>query len=432
MKSTANLVPSQAGPPTTAFPSPVDRARWRAVLARDQRHDGTFVFAVGSTGIYCRPSCPARRPKREGVRFYLLPEQAEGDGYRACRRCRPREAAARNPHVEMVRRVCAILDGEHERVPTLADLGARVGLSPFHLQRMFRRATGMTPREYTDARRIGRFKELLQRKESITMATYEAGYGSSSRLYEKTPTLLGMTPKAYRRGGAGLDIRYATAPSPLGRLLVAATPRGVCAVKLGDKDAPLIAALRREFPEAALGRDAGGLRRATATLVRALRGGAPRVDLPLDIRATAFQWKVWRALLAIPQGETRTYRQIAAIVGAPRAPRAVGRACATNPVAIAIPCHRVIREDGGLGGYAYGIGRKRRLIETERLAAARREKASGPARRGRAGQAGATRLRSRDRRSGTPARAIERESSSPSSSRTRRTPRSPAAARPQR
>ena len=270
------------------------------------------------------------------------------------------------------------------------------------------------------------------------MATYEAGYGSSSRLYEKTPKLLGMTPTAYRRGGAGMEIRYATSPSPLGRLLVAATPRGVCAVKLGDKDAPLVAALRREFPAAAIGRDVGGLRRATAALVRALRGGSPRLDLPLDIRATAFQWKVWRALLAIPQGETRTYRQIAAIVGAPRAPRAVGRACATNPVAIAIPCHRVIREDGGLGGYAYGLARKRQLLETERLAAARPAMASRPekplpsGRGGKAGQAGTTRLRSRERRSGTPASAIERESSSPSSSRTRRTPRSPAAARPQR
>lgn len=264
------------------------------------------------------------------------------------------------------------------------------------------------------------------------MATYEAGYGSSSRLYERTPKLLGMTPSAYRRGSPGIPIRYATARSPLGRLLVAATPRGLCAVKLGDRDAPLVAALRREFPAATIARDSGGLRRATAALLLALRGGAPRLDLPLDIRATAFQRKVWRALLAIPSGETRTYRQIAAAVGAPSAPRAVGRACATNPVAIAIPCHRVIREDGGLGGYAYGLARKQRLLEAERLAARRPGKAGRGGPGGAFRQAGTTRLRSRERRSGTPARAIETASSSANRSRTRRTPRSPATARPQR
>ncbi len=396
-----------------------DRARWRAVLARDARRDGTFVFAVESTGIYCRPSCPARRPRKDRVRFYLLPEHAEREGFRACRRCRPREAAARHPHAELVRRVCALLD-EEEGVPTLASLGARLHLSPFHLQRTFRRATGITPREYADARRLERFKELLQRKESITMATYEAGYGSSSRLYERTPGQLGMTPSAYRRGGTGVEIRYATTRSPLGRLLVAATPRGICAVKLGDKDAPLVAALRREYPSAAIVRDTGALRAATADLLRALQGRAPRLDLPLDIRATAFQWKVWRVLRRIPAGQTRTYRQIAAQVGAPRAPRAVGRACATNPVAVAIPCHRVIREDGGLGGYAYGLGRKQKLLEVERSAARR------------ARQKGTTRLRSMDGTSGTPASPMEMESSSRSISRTRRTPRSPAAARPHR
>ncbi len=404
----------------TSSASRADRARWRAVLSRDVRLDGSFVFAVETTGIYCRPSCPARRPRRDRVRFYLLPEHAERDGFRACRRCRPREAAVESPRVELVRRVCALIDEERERVPTLASLGARVGLSPFHLQRTFRRATGITPREYADARRMHRFKELLQGKESIGMATYEAGYGSSSRLYERTPGQLGMTPLIYRRGGEGVAIRYATTRSPLGRLLVAATPRGICAVKLGDKDAPLVAALRREYPSAAIARDAGALRAAIAALLRALEGRAPRLDLPLDLRATAFQWKVWRALQRIPAGETRTYREIAAQVGAPRAPRAVGRACATNPVAVAIPCHRVIREDGGLGGYAYGLGRKEKLLELE-WSAARRSR-----------QKGTTRLRSMERTSGTPASPMEIESSSRSISRTRRTPRSPAAARPHR
>jgi AraC family transcriptional regulator of adaptative response/methylated-DNA-[protein]-cysteine methyltransferase len=270
------------------------------------------------------------------------------------------------PHAALVRRVCAILDEEPEERITLAALAARVGLSPFHLQRTFKRLTGLTPREYADARRMGRFKQALKGKESITRITYDAGYGSASRLYERTPGYLGMTPGAYRRDGAGATIRYASAPSPLGRLLVAATELGICAVKLGDRERPLLAALRREYRAAEIRPDASALRGEIAALVRLAQGGTPRVDLPLDVRATAFQWKVWRALRAIPRGETRSYRDIARSIGAPRAARAVGRACATNPVAVLIPCHRAVRADGGLGGYAYGLGRKRALLDLER------------------------------------------------------------------
>lgn len=276
---------------------------------------------------------------------------------------RPRAA---HPHADLVRRVCAILDEDAEERITLATLAGRVGLSPFHLQRTFRRLTGLTPREYADARRMGRFKQALKGKESITRVTYDAGYGSASRIYERTPGHLGMTPGAYRRDGAGAAIRYASVPTPLGRLLVAATEQGICAVKLGDREGPLLAALRREYAAAEIRRDPGGLRRETAALLRLASGAAPRVELPLDIRATAFQWRVWRALQAIPRGETRSYGQIAGSIGAPRSMRAVGRACATNPVAVVIPCHRAVRADGGLGGYAYGLDRKRRLLELER------------------------------------------------------------------
>lgn len=281
------------------------------------------------------------------------------------------------PQAALVRRVCAILDEDAEERITLTQLAARVGLSPFHLHRTFRRLTGLTPREYADARRMGRFKAALRGKESITMLTYDAGYGSSSRLYERTPGYLGMTPGAYRRGGAGASIRYASAATPLGRLLVAATEKGICAVKLGESEGPLVRALRKEYEAAAIRPDAAGLRGEIAALVRLAQGAAPRVDLPLDVRATAFQWKVWRALRAIPRGETRTYLQIARSIGSPRGMRAVGRACATNPVAVLIPCHRAVRTDGGLGGYAYGLARKRKLLDLERTKGGRGRRLSG-------------------------------------------------------
>jgi AraC family transcriptional regulator of adaptative response/methylated-DNA-[protein]-cysteine methyltransferase len=346
--------------------------RWLAILRRDGREDGRFVFGVRSTGIYCRPSCPARKPGRVQVVFFPDSPAAEHAGFRACRRCRPREVAA-HPHALLVRRVCAHIEerAPEERV-TLTALARVAGLSPHHLQRTFLRATGISPRQYADAVRLNALKERLRRKEPVTMAMTEAGYGSSSRLYERSPEALGMTPGDYRAGGPGTRIGYTVAKSPIGALLVAATERGVCSVKIGGDDASLRAALRSEFPAAQVRRDEAALGRWVRAIVRHLSGEDTRLDVPVDVRATAFQWRVWEALRAIPYGETRSYQEIARIVGTPKAARAVGRACATNPVAIIIPCHRVVRGDGSLGGYAYGLGVKRKLIDTERAQAEQR------------------------------------------------------------
>ncbi len=349
-----------------------DEERWRAVEARDPQFDGGFVYAVGSTGIYCRQSCPSRRPRRRNVRFYAVPEAAERAGFRACLRCRPRAARARDTRIEAVRRACRFIadhgaDGR-DGAPTLAALGAHVGLSPHHLQRSFKAAMGITPRQYHDALRLDRLKGLLRNGDHVSGALYEAGYGSSSRLYEKAPSQLGMTPAAYRRGGKGARIAYSIADCPLGRLLVAATARGLCAVRLGDDGGVLEAGLRDEFPAARIARDDAGLGRWVSALVAHLDGRRPHLDLPIDVRATAFQRLVWEALRAIPYGATRSYGEIARAIGRPTATRAVARACATNPVAVVVPCHRVVRADGGLGGYRWGVGRKRALIDSERAA----------------------------------------------------------------
>lgn len=348
--------------------------RWRAIRTRDARQDGRFVFGVRSTGIYCRPSCPARKPARRHVVFFPDAAAAEYGGFRACKRCHPRDTEP-HPHAELVRRVCAYIE-EHaaeERV-TLEALARVARLSPHHLQRTFAGATGISPRQYADAVRLSALKDRLRRKEPVTMAMTEAGYGSSSRLYERSPQALGMTPGDYRAGGAGARIAYTVAKSPIGALLVAATERGVCSLKIGGDDASLGRALREEFPAAEVRRDEAALGRWVRAIVNHLSGKGTRLDLPLDVRATAFQWRVWEALRAIPYGETRTYQEIARRVGSPLASRAVGRACATNPVAILIPCHRVVRGDGSLGGFAYGLGVKRTLIDAE----ARRKGSGAP------------------------------------------------------
>jgi AraC family transcriptional regulator of adaptative response/methylated-DNA-[protein]-cysteine methyltransferase len=342
-----------------------EEACWRAVLARDASRDGTFVYAVRSAGLYCRPSCPARRPRRRQVVFYPVPEVARRCGYRPCRRCRP-DGDGADPQVELVRRTCRHIEANLEGVLTLADLGAQAGLSPAHLQRVFKRVTGISPRQYADACRLGLLKARLKEQRTVTMALYEAGYGSSSRLYERAAAQLGMTPATYRHGGRSMTIRYTLADCPLGRLLLAATEKGVCAVYLGDADATLEAELKREYPAAALGRDDGALSGWLGELLGHLGGGQPHLDLPLDVRATAFQWRVWQELRAIPYGSTRTYREVAEALGRPKAARAVARACATNPVSVLIPCHRVVRGDGGLGGYRWGLGRKQALLEKEK------------------------------------------------------------------
>jgi AraC family transcriptional regulator of adaptative response/methylated-DNA-[protein]-cysteine methyltransferase len=322
---------------------------------------------VRSTGIYCRPSCPAKKPGRAQVVFYDAPGDAERAGFRACLRCRPRERAPEPPEAALVRRVCRYIEenADLERV-TLDALAKEVGLSPFHLQRTFRRAMGISPRQYADAFRLERLKTHLKRKEPVTMAMYEAGYGSSSRLYERAPEQLGMTPGDYKAGGPDQEIAFAVTPTPIGPMLVAATARGICSVRIGGSERAMRDGLEREFPAAKLRRDENALGRWVRAIVEHLEGKLPRLDLPVDARATAFQWRVWEELRAIPYGETRSYEEVARLVGKPRAARAVGRACATNPVAIVIPCHRVVRTDGSLGGYAWGLGVKQALLDGER------------------------------------------------------------------
>ena len=339
--------------------------KWQQVMARDARQDGRFVFAVRTTGVYCRPSCPSRRPRRESVEFFAGPNEAERAGYRACLRCKPTEISAQAQYVTRARQ---LLDNA-EGVVTLAQLSRRVGLSPFHLQRLFKRATGLSPREYQSARRMQQVKTGLRQGEAVTTALYDAGFGSPSRLYEKAPQQLGMTPGEYRRGGVGATIVFAIAPTALGRILVAATARGLCAVRFGETASDLEHDLRREFHAASLQRDELAMKKYVDPLVAAIRGENTIIDLPLDVRATAFQMKVWEKLRQIPRGETRSYSDIAREIGEPKAVRAVARACASNPVALAEPCHRVVRSDGDLAGYRWGVDKKKKLLEQERAEA---------------------------------------------------------------
>lgn len=346
-----------------------DEARWRAVLARDPAADGSFVFAVRSTGVYCRPSCPARRPRRDHVQFFRGPREAAGAGYRACRRCRPDGSAGRSDTAAIVQRACRYIETHLDEQLSLQTLGASVGPSPEALRRAFAQVLKISPKRYADACRLNLVKAQLRAQTAVTQALYDAGYGSSSRLYGRAAHRLGMTPAVYRRGGAGTTIRYTTSATPLGRLLVAETDRGVCGVSLGDSDAAQIAALRAEYPAAQLTRDDRALASAGRTILAYLDGTQTHIDLPLDIRATAFQGRVWDALRAIPFGATRSYSEIARAIGRPAAVRAVAQACASNPVPLIIPCHRVVRHNGELGGYRLGVGRKRALLDREHAAA---------------------------------------------------------------
>ncbi|WP_036218297.1 bifunctional DNA-binding transcriptional regulator/O6-methylguanine-DNA methyltransferase Ada [Calidithermus chliarophilus] len=345
---------------------PIHAARWAAFARRDRSADGRFVVAVRSTGIYCRPSCPARRPKPHNVSFFDTPEAAEAAGYRACLRCRPREVPAR---VGVVQRVKAEL--EHAPTPpTLAELGRRVGLSPYHLQRLFKQETGLSPREYAAALRLGRLKESLRSSASVTEGMYEAGYGSSHALYRNANSQLGMSPATYRRGGKGMKICYAFTKTPLGLALLAATEKGLCALQFGESREELEALLRAEFAQAEL--EPGQLPQYVRPILEHLSGQPASLDLPLDLRGTAFQLRVWEALRAIPPGQTRTYGELARDLGDPKAVRAVARACGANPVPLVVPCHRVIGSDGKLTGYRWGLERKRKLLEREQPAVIRR------------------------------------------------------------
>ena len=351
-----------------------DATRWRAVLARDARHDGQFFYAVRSTGIYCRPVCSSRRPDPRQVVFFEAAIQAEQAGFRPCKRCNPCQTTDCPSDLQRVRQICRLmeqsLEDSPEARPTLKSLAAPAGLNVHQLERLFRRTLGITPRRYAESLRLNKFKNRLKKGENVTTALYETGYGSSSRIYEKAPAHLGMTPATYGRGGAGMQIIFTIVDSPLGRLLVGATHRGVSAVYLGEEDERLRKALRFEYPRAELHEERGALRSWVAALLDHLRGGAPRLELPLDIQATAFQRRVWEELRRIPLGSTRTYTQIARSINRPVAIRAVARACATNPVSIVVPCHRVIRRDGSLAGYRWGIQRKKALLENEAIHAA--------------------------------------------------------------
>src|SRR3984885_9229278 len=341
-----------------------DEVSWNAVVARDSGRDGEFVFAVSSTGVYCRPSCPARRPRRENVTFFSRPDHAEKAGFRACLRCRPRSVSG-NPQSDSAKEICRYIEQHLDEPITLARLGEVFHQSPFHLQRRFKAALGITPREYAESCRLRLLKRNLQAGDNVTRAMYDAGYGSSSRLYEKTASQLGMTPDKYRRGAIAATVRYTIADSPLGRMLIAATDKGVCAIQFAASDGELIEGLRHEFPFAQRKPDQGGLQDWVETLLSTMTGHESNSALPLDIRATAFQRRVWTYLQSIPFGATRSYSQVAKAIGQPSASRAVARACAANPVAVVIPCHRVVREDGGVSGYRWGVGRKKVLLEME-------------------------------------------------------------------
>ena len=338
---------------------------WQAVLNHDRSFDGRFYYGVLTTGVFCRPSCPGRRPLRGNVRFFENPQQAESSGLRACLRCRPLAISGLDPNAERIAKLCRFIEQSIERdsAPSLQDLGREAGLSPFHLQRSFKAITGVTPRQYGDACRLKTLKTQLQTGHSVTRSMVDAGYGSASRLYERSDILLGMTPGQYRRGGAGVHIRYTGTDTKFGPLLLAASERGVCSIQFGGEGERL---LETEFPQALLERwDGEPLTGWAKSAASYLEGANPRLDLPLDIQATAFQRLVWEYLQTIPRGETRSYSQVAKGIGRPKASRAVANACASNRIAIAIPCHRVVRETGESGGYKWGLERKREILKSE-------------------------------------------------------------------
>jgi AraC family transcriptional regulator of adaptative response/methylated-DNA-[protein]-cysteine methyltransferase len=342
-----------------------DDQRWQAVLDRDRRFDGAFVYAVRSTGIYCRAGCPSRRPRRVQVSFFPFPAAAEQAGFRACRRCRPRDTVTRDPHVLLAERTCRLLESSRGSRMTLSTLARGLGVSAQHLQRVFSRVTGVSPRAYAEQLRSARLRSSLKSGGTVSRALYDAGYGSPSRIYEKRSSSLGMTPATLAKGGAGERVTYAIADSALGRVLVAATPRGLCFVTLGESDRAVEGALAREFPAALKMRDDRGVARFVKDVLARIAGREPHQDLPFDVRATAFQRLVWDQLRTIPRGTTVSYAGLARQIGRPSAVRAVASAVARNPVAVVVPCHRVVREDGTMGGYRWGEARKAGLLKVE-------------------------------------------------------------------
>ena len=343
-----------------------DTVKWQAVINRDPGSEGRFYYGVSSTRIYCRPTCPSRRPTRARVAFFDTPELAEAAGYRPCRRCDPRSRQSASSR--LVQSARQYLDDHLDETVTLERLSQVAKMSPFHLQRVFKKAVGLSPRAYASARRLDRMKSQLKNGATVSRATYDAGFGSGSRAYAHARHGLGMTPGSYRNGGRDMTISHTVVATPVGQLLVAATDRGVCSVMLGDSAAELEADLRREYPAATLRQGNGELREYAEQVLERV-GGKAGLPLPLDVDGTSFQWQVWDALRRIPPGQTRSYRAIAHELGRPSAARAVARACATNRVAVVIPCHRAVRETGELGGYRWGTERKQHLLERERDAA---------------------------------------------------------------
>jgi AraC family transcriptional regulator of adaptative response/methylated-DNA-[protein]-cysteine methyltransferase len=335
-----------------------------AVQKRDKTFDGQFVYAVKSTKIYCRPSCPSRRPKDENIELYSLPELARQAGYRACKRCQPDEVNMVDPQLEKVRAMCHYIEHHIEAI-SLQGLSKAFSISPSHLQKTFTNIVGVSPQAYAEACRMNKIKAALQNGDDISGAVYEAGYGSASRLYAKANNELGMTPKTYKQKGKDTVVRYSITESRFGKVLVAATDKGICAVRLADTEKELVDMLAKEFANAELLHDDAALENYVEDILANLEGNLPHLDLPLDVKATAFQKRVWQELQKIPYGETRSYSDLAKAMGEPKAVRAVARACATNSVGIVIPCHRVVREDGSLSGYRWGVERKKKLLERE-------------------------------------------------------------------
>jgi AraC family transcriptional regulator of adaptative response/methylated-DNA-[protein]-cysteine methyltransferase len=341
-----------------------DDPRWVAVTKRDRSQDGIFYYSVASTGVYCRPSCPSRRANPKNVRFHATPADAERAGFRPCKRCKPNAASSEQEQAAMVAGACRRIEAAEEP-PSLADLAQAAGLSPHHFHRVFKAVAGVTPKAYANAHRAGRVREELSRGAGVTEAIYDAGYNSSSRFYEHSDRILGMRPTDYRAGGVHAEIRFAIGECSLGAILVAASAKGVCAIMLGDDAGVLARELQDRFPRASLTGDDTDFERMVAKVVGLVEAPAKGLDLPLDVRGTAFQQRVWQALQAIPAGATASYRDIAERIGAPGSVRAVAQACASNTLAVAIPCHRVVRTDGGLSGYRWGVERKRALLRRE-------------------------------------------------------------------
>jgi AraC family transcriptional regulator of adaptative response/methylated-DNA-[protein]-cysteine methyltransferase len=360
------LAPLMTAPVQSAPPVFAGRA-WQQVLARDTAADGQFVYAVKSTGVYCKPSCPSRRPERKNVSFFPSNELAEAAGFRACLRCEPTRTIAKpDVQAEAIAKAASFLSTHAGERTKLDELAEAAGLGKFALQRGFKRVLGVTPGEFAREQRKERFRDNVRKPQlRVTDAVYEAGFGSSSRLYEGVDRTLGMSPTAMKAGGAGETIRYTVATSPLGLVLVATTERGLCAVLFADSDGEAAVELRERFPQAVLRRDDAGLGEAVRDVLGAMRENATAAALPFHVRATAFQQRVWRALLEIPRGETRTYAEIAEAVGSPNAVRAVGTACGANMLAVVVPCHRVVGAAGKLTGYRWGVERKRQLLAME-------------------------------------------------------------------